>query len=78
MEYQNYTNDLYRVDVVYDTVIRNAKAFIDAGGFAQWNMTVFDPQLHQIREAMHLQLITILHLEVGKVMQDRYLTKTIM
>ena len=50
----NYTNDLYRVDVVYDTVIRNARAFIDAGGFAQWNMTVFDHNYHQIRDAMHL------------------------
>ncbi len=50
----NYSNNIYRVDVLYDTVIRNARAFINAGGFAQWNMTVFDHNYHQVRDALHL------------------------
>jgi len=50
----NYTNNLYRVDVQYDTVIKNAKAFIRNGGCAMWNMTVFDHNVHQIQNAMHI------------------------
>lgn len=38
-----------RVD--YDKVVSNARAFIDAGGIADWRMLVFDHNKHQIPEA---------------------------
>jgi hypothetical protein len=40
--------------VRYDTVIRNAQAFIDAGGRAQWNFIVFEHNQHQIELARRL------------------------
>ena len=50
----NYTNEKYRVDVEYDKVIENAQAFIAGGGAAQWTMTVFDHNVHQIQKARQL------------------------
>ena len=41
-----------RVD--YDKIIENAKAFIDAGGTADWRMIVFDHNKHQIETASKL------------------------
>jgi hypothetical protein len=41
----------YRRNVRYATVVRNAQAFIDAGGRAQWNFIVFEHNQHQITEA---------------------------
>jgi len=45
------THSLYRQNTVYDTVIKNAQTFINAGGVALWCMTEFDHNLHQFEEA---------------------------
>ena len=52
----NDTLSVYRRNVRYDTVMRNAKAFIDAGGLAQWNFIVFDHNQHQIAEAKKISV----------------------
>lgn len=44
------TNHVYRVNVQWDKVIRNAKAFINAGGSAHWDMLVFKHNEHQLKE----------------------------
>jgi MoaA/NifB/PqqE/SkfB family radical SAM enzyme len=48
------TNHLYRVGVNYDTVIRNVKAFIKAGGKAQWAFIRFKHNEHQLEQARNL------------------------
>jgi len=48
------TNHLYRRHVVWENVMENAKAFIDAGGLARWRMLVFDHNKHQIEECEQL------------------------
>jgi len=45
------TNHLYRRNVRWSKVIENAKAFIDAGGSAHWDMLVFEHNKHQVDEA---------------------------
>ena len=40
--------------VNYDKVIKNARAFIDAGGFADWRFIVFDHNKHQIEQISKL------------------------
>jgi MoaA/NifB/PqqE/SkfB family radical SAM enzyme len=45
------TNHLYRVNTRYDRVIENAKAFIDAGGDAEWCFIRFGHNQHQEEEA---------------------------
>ena len=45
------TNHLYRRNVNYNTAISNARAFINAGGKAQWNFIIFKHNEHQIEEA---------------------------
>lgn len=45
------TNHIYRRGVKFENIIRNAKAFIKAGGFATWRMIVFDHNKKQIRNA---------------------------
>lgn len=45
------TLHLYRQNVNYDRVINNARAFIKAGGRAQWNFIVFEHNEHQVEEA---------------------------
>jgi len=45
------THHLYRQNTLYETVIRNAEYFIAAGGRADWCMTEFDHNRHQIDEA---------------------------
>lgn len=41
------THHLYRRNTRFDVVIRNAKAFIEAGGHAVWVTTLFKHNLHQ-------------------------------
>lgn len=48
------THSLYRVDTSYTTVIKNARAFIDAGGNAVWKMIEFDHNVSQIEEAKQI------------------------
>ena len=48
------TNHLYRRNVRWSKVIENAKAFIDAGGSAHWDMLVFEHNKHQVDEAHKL------------------------
>lgn len=45
------TNHLYRKKVNWSKVMRNAKAYIKAGGIAHWDMIVFEHNKHQIAEA---------------------------
>lgn len=45
------SHSLYRIDTEYDTVIQNAKTFINAGGNAVWMMTKFDHNNDQIDTA---------------------------
>jgi MoaA/NifB/PqqE/SkfB family radical SAM enzyme len=42
------TLHFYRRNVKYSKVIENARAFIDAGGRAQWNFIVFKHNQHQV------------------------------
>lgn len=44
------TNNLYRQDTNFDTIIKNAQTFIAAGGRAIWNMTIFDHNKHQVEQ----------------------------
>jgi len=44
----NKTQQMYRRNVSYDKAIANARAFIDAGGNAEWQFIVFDHNKHQI------------------------------
>jgi MoaA/NifB/PqqE/SkfB family radical SAM enzyme len=42
------TNHIYRKNVVWDKVIANATAFIQAGGNAHWDMLVYKYNEHQV------------------------------
>ena len=48
------THHLYRQNTVYATVIKNARTFIDAGGYATWRMIDFDHNRHQQTTAREL------------------------
>lgn len=48
------THHLYRRNTRYDVVIKNAKAYIDAGGYASWAMTVFKHNENQVDECREL------------------------
>jgi len=48
------THSIYRQDTVYETVIKNAQTFINAGGNAIWKMIPFDHNQHQIKECQAL------------------------
>jgi MoaA/NifB/PqqE/SkfB family radical SAM enzyme len=50
------TNHIYRKNVKFDRVIDNAKAFISAGGKAQWNYIVFEHNEHQVEQARQLSV----------------------
>jgi MoaA/NifB/PqqE/SkfB family radical SAM enzyme len=52
----NETLDKYRIGVVYDKVYANMKAYIEAGGNAQWNFIVFKHNEHQVDIAKQLAL----------------------
>jgi MoaA/NifB/PqqE/SkfB family radical SAM enzyme len=48
------TNHLYRRNVVWENLMANAQAFIDAGGFADWDYLIFKHNEHQIDQAKQL------------------------
>lgn len=48
------THHLYRQNTVWDTVIRNAQTFINAGGRAVWKMIRFKHNQHQIDQCREL------------------------
>jgi len=48
------TNHLYRVNTKWDIIMRNAKAFINAGGIARWDYIAFAHNEHQIEDARKL------------------------
>jgi MoaA/NifB/PqqE/SkfB family radical SAM enzyme len=45
------THSRYRIGTDYDKIIKNAQAFISAGGRAEWAYIVFEHNQHQINEA---------------------------
>lgn len=48
------THSLYRIGTDFDQILKNAKAFIDAGGIAEWVFIKFKHNEHQIEEAKQL------------------------
>ena len=48
------TNHLYRKGVNYNNVINNAKTFIDNGGYAVWDMLIFEHNQHQVETCREL------------------------
>jgi sulfatase maturation enzyme AslB (radical SAM superfamily) len=50
------TNHLYRRNVNWNTLMKNAKAFINAGGKAEWDFLIFRHNEHQIQEAKNLSI----------------------
>jgi len=50
----NESNAMYRWKTSYDKIIKNMRAFNDAGGISNWYMTVFNHNMHQVEEAEKL------------------------
>lgn len=48
------THSLYRIGTTFDKVLENAKAFINAGGNANWTFIKFKHNEHQVEEAKQL------------------------
>lgn len=48
------TNELYRINVKWDKIMANARAFIAAGGRAHWKCVEFNHNKHQIEEMRQL------------------------
>lgn len=48
------TNHIYRRGTIFSLIIRNASAFIHAGGQAQWDFIVFKHNEHQVEQAREL------------------------
>ncbi len=48
------SNATYRANVKWDKVIQNARAFIEAGGSAHWDMLVYRHNQHQVDECEQL------------------------
>jgi MoaA/NifB/PqqE/SkfB family radical SAM enzyme len=51
------TLSIYRIGTYFDKIIENAKAFIDAGGNAEWAFIVFKHNQHQIEQARDLSKV---------------------
>jgi MoaA/NifB/PqqE/SkfB family radical SAM enzyme len=45
------TNHIYRINVRWDKVVANSKAFIEAGGEAEWQWIAFKHNEHQVEQA---------------------------
>jgi MoaA/NifB/PqqE/SkfB family radical SAM enzyme len=50
------THSIYRINTDYKKIIENAKSFIDAGGYAIWDMLVFDHNKHQVVDCKNLSI----------------------
>ena len=50
------TNHLYRRGTIWKNIMRNAEAFIAAGGEAHWDFIVFEHNEHQVDEARELAI----------------------
>jgi sulfatase maturation enzyme AslB (radical SAM superfamily) len=48
------TNHIYRVNTDFDKIMKNASAFIAAGGKAHWEFLVFEYNEHQVEEARRI------------------------
>jgi len=48
------THSLYRVNTDWSKIIENAKAFIDEGGHAEWQMLVFEHNQHQVDQCREM------------------------
>jgi hypothetical protein len=48
------TNHIYRVNSNWEKIIENARAFINSGGFAHWDMLVYKHNEHQVTDAEKL------------------------
>jgi sulfatase maturation enzyme AslB (radical SAM superfamily) len=48
------TNHLYRVNSNWKIIMKNAEAFINAGGKARWDYLIFDHNAHQVKDAYNL------------------------
>jgi MoaA/NifB/PqqE/SkfB family radical SAM enzyme len=48
------THHLYRIGTDFNKIIKNAKAFIEAGGVARWNFITFKHNEHQLENARQL------------------------
>lgn len=50
------THSVYRINTDFNKIIDNASAFISQGGYAIWDMLVFDHNRHQIDECQRLSI----------------------
>lgn len=48
------TNHIYRVNAKWQRIMRNAQAYIDAGGRARWDYLVFGHNEHQVDQAVDI------------------------
>ena len=48
------TNHIYRRNTVWSKILDNARAFIQAGGSAHWDMLVYEHNEHQVEQAQAL------------------------
>ena len=48
------TNHIYRQNVIFDRVMKNAQGFIEGGGTAWWQYLLFKHNQHQLEEANNL------------------------
>jgi MoaA/NifB/PqqE/SkfB family radical SAM enzyme len=48
------THHLYRVNTNFNHIIKNAQAYIQAGGFAVWKMIKFDHNAHQVEQCREM------------------------